>query len=167
MKTREDLVRSAREYVGCSVRETPETIRSFWKAVQDSRTDSVRAADNFWSWCAAFVSAMFANIGEPFQHEHGGGIAFVPYLIEHARSVGAFRDPADFPAGPWYEPDPGDLIFFQENKSRPDHVGIVEEFDEYTRQITTIEGNLSGAVGRRTWNLGDGRIVGFGVFLNE
>lgn len=61
-------------------------------------------------------------------------------------------------AGRYYtrNPQPGDQIFFGDF----DHTGIVESVTEDA--ITTIEGNTSSQVARRTYSRYDGWITGFG-----
>jgi len=70
-----------------------------------------------------------------------------------------------------YVPQPGDYIFYDwqdgtdyaatDNKGAPDHVGVVEKVSGQT--ITVIEGNMSGAVGRRTLKVNGRYIRGYGV----
>lgn len=72
--------------------------------------------------------------------------------------------------GIWIEdgtitPQPGDIILFnwddntQPNDGYSDHIGFVESVSG--RTITTIEGNKSQAVGRRTLTVGAGNIRGY------
>lgn len=72
--------------------------------------------------------------------------------------------------GIWIEdgtitPQPGDIILFnwddntQPNDGYSDHIGYVESVSG--RTITTIEGNKSQAVGRRTLTVGAGNIRGY------
>lgn len=72
--------------------------------------------------------------------------------------------------GIWIEdgsikPQPGDIILFnwddstQSNDGFADHIGVVEQ--QYGNTIVCIEGNMNGAVGRRTINVGWGYIRGF------
>lgn len=58
------------------------------------------------------------------------------------------------------DPQPGDQIFFTYRPGEVSHTGIVEKVDGET--VTTIEGNTSDMVARRTYQLGDSRIAGFG-----
>lgn len=70
----------------------------------------------------------------------------------------------------WFEdgtitPEVGDIITFnwdsdsQPNDEFADHIGLVESVSNGV--ITTIEGNSSNMVRRRTYNVGDGNIRGF------
>lgn len=54
------------------------------------------------------------------------------------------------------DPEPGDQIFF----NNYDHTGIVEKIENGV--ITTIEGNTSNQVARRTYSIGSSRIDGYG-----
>ena len=58
------------------------------------------------------------------------------------------------------DPQPGDQIFITYRPGEISHTGIVEKVDGET--VTTIEGNTSDMVARRTYQLGDSRIAGFG-----
>lgn len=57
-------------------------------------------------------------------------------------------------------PQPGDQIFFTYRPGEISHTGIVETVNGAT--VTVIEGNSSDGVARRTYQLGDSRIHGFG-----
>ncbi len=105
-------------------------------------------------WCAAFVSVVGAANGLSrwvFPE------CSCPRMLERYRA-----------AGRWQEEDaavprPGDLILYGWNDAGrgdylgpPDHVGIVETVEG--GELTAIEGNLGGAVGRRRIAL-DGRFI--------
>lgn len=63
-------------------------------------------------------------------------------------------------AGRWYKtPQPGDQIFFDYGGGIA-HTGIVESVS--TTSVTTIEGNTSDMVARRTYNLNNSSIAGYG-----
>lgn len=90
-----------------------------------------------YAWCAAWVSTVLrrADIGE--------GVTSTSCTVMQ-RSMSE--------SDKWSEPDdwpiPGDVIFFDwdNNKAeeRPlDHTGICVEFNEYTKQITYVNGNGS------------------------
>ena len=66
-------------------------------------------------------------------------------------------------AGRWHKnaPNPGDQIFFSYSVGEYSHTGIVEEVNGDT--VTTIEGNSSDSVGRRSYNIGNLSIVGYGT----
>lgn len=62
--------------------------------------------------------------------------------------------------GAWYgAPQPGDQIFFLSNGSI-EHTGVVESVSNST--VTTIEGNTSDMVARRSYPLTSAKIAGYG-----
>lgn len=65
--------------------------------------------------------------------------------------------------GRWHEknPSPGDQIFFSYSLNEYSHTGLVESVS--SSSITTIEGNTSNMVARRTYNINDSRIIGYGT----
>lgn len=65
-------------------------------------------------------------------------------------------------AGRFYDrqPEPGDQIFFTYQSGEVSHTGIVETVSGGT--LTTIEGNTSDSVGRRSYAVGSSAIYGFG-----
>lgn len=58
------------------------------------------------------------------------------------------------------DPQPGDQIFFTYQPGEISHTGIVEKVEGGT--VTTIEGNTSDMVARRSYSIGDSRIAGYG-----
>ena len=58
------------------------------------------------------------------------------------------------------DPQPGDQIFFTYRPGEISHTGIVEKVEGGT--VTTIEGNTSDMVARRSYSIGDSRIAGYG-----
>ncbi|HEY9695850.1 MAG TPA: peptidoglycan-binding protein [Trichocoleus sp.] len=84
-------------------------------------------------WCAMFVSWVFAHEGMPLSFTTKKGFAYCPSGM------------AGFKArGQWHVsgPRPGDVVFFNWDGGRVDHVGIVESVNK-DGSITTIEGNTS------------------------
>lgn len=65
--------------------------------------------------------------------------------------------------GRWHEKNPnvGDQIFFSYKLGEYSHTGLVESISAST--ITTIEGNTSNMVARRTYNINDSKIIGYGT----
>ena len=65
--------------------------------------------------------------------------------------------------GRWHEKNPsaGDQIFFSYNLNEYSHTGLVESVSGST--IVTIEGNTSNMVARRTYNINDTHIIGYGT----
>lgn len=61
-----------------------------------------------------------------------------------------------------YSPAPGTLIFFDWNgDGTSDHVGIVEKTEGST--VYTVEGNSSDAVNKRSYDINNGTIMGYGI----
>lgn len=119
-----------------------------------ARSYSVKYTDH---WCDTTVSAVFIKLHAV---ELIGGTECG--VEEHTK---LFKK-----AGIWYEdgtvtPKPGWIIVYnwdktvQPNDGYADHIGFVEAVNGNT--ITTIEGNLSGYVARRTIKVADGRIRGY------
>lgn len=57
-------------------------------------------------------------------------------------------------------PQPGDQIFFSYQEGEVSHTGLVVEVTSYG--VTTVEGNTSDMVARRSYALSDARIYGYG-----
>ena len=118
------------------------------------------------SWCASFVvwCARQADVGSSIIRNTGFADADDFGVTYRGRS-------ADRKTGINYTPKSGDLIFFDwayngycyksPASSYGDHVGIVESVSGGT--VTTIEGNSSNRVQRRTYSLSDQEIKGYGV----
>ena len=104
-------------------------------------------------WCVMFVSfcAQYAGFDESlFPHD-----ANCAKFIKKIEGRGAYMD-----AKAGYTPQPGDLVFFDLDEfAGVDHVGIVESVDG--DMVTTVDGNVSGMVDRRTRPLTGKQIVGF------
>ena len=102
----------------------------------------------FVSWCANECGYIDAGIIPRFAGCQWQGI---PWFQER----GLWQEPG-------YVPAPGDIIFFDwEQDGVSDHVGIVEYVEGNT--VHTVEGNTSNSVARRSYPLGSGVIVGYGV----
>ena len=89
-------------------------------------------------WCAYFVSWCAAQAGAPIG-EGGSGLGSVAGITSWAQATGRFTT----------QPAPGELILFG-----TEHVGIVESVAP-DGTITTIEGNTSNGVHRRTHSPSD------------
>lgn len=73
------------------------------------------------------------------------------YSAMYYRNAGQFHT-----AGP----QPGDQIFFTYSPGEVSHTGVIESVSGTT--VTTIEGNTSDSVGRRSYPIGSGNIYGYG-----
>lgn len=108
-------------------------------------------------WCACFVSWAAAQLEEEC-------LAAVPYFCNVDDGMEKFQS-GDF--GTWrdrgYPPTPGDCVFFDwSGGDDPAHVGVVFYVDGEGK-VYTIEGNSSGRVALRAYELDDPCILGYGV----
>lgn len=131
--------------------------------VQVALTQEGNGGDTYWSWygftkreewCACFVSWCADQCG----YIEGGVIpkfSLCSAGMEWFESRGQFMDSS-------YVPASGDLVFFDwGNDGSVDHVGIVESVVDGT--VYTVEGNSGDKVARRSYPIGYGQIVGYGV----
>lgn len=109
------------------------------KIFYDYYSDHVTAFHS-GDWCACFVSCILLMSGNTCA-------GFPSLYCPTARNAGV-------KAGKnvsVYNAKPGDVIFFNwDNNQNADHVGICESVNVTKRTITTIDGNVSNRVGRRT-----------------
>jgi hypothetical protein len=144
-----DLVRIAQEQLG--LKEVPDGCN----CGPDIQKFLGSSSGEFW--CADFVSWVYQQAGHPFTGGNDGGwrIAWVPGMHDWLATNGIWHDRvANDPQAPM----PGDVITFRDD----DHVGIVEKVDGTA--VSTIEGNSSNQVARRTYPDGanNTEIVGWG-----
>ena len=150
---REDILAVAKSQLGYE-----ESKRNFIVRPDGSVQGYTRYGDwyglEYEEWCAMFVSFClnYAQIpAADFPRESG----CQPW-IEDLAWIGLYEDDEDK-----YEPQPGDLIFFQwENDDRASHVGIVEYVAD--GWVHTIEGNSAASVRRQEYALTDRVIIGYG-----
>ena len=119
----------------------------------DSFAGFYNGPKNGYPWCDLFVKVFGEKLGREM-------------LCQPMKSMGAgclysaqyYKD-----AGRWHRtsPNPGDQIFFSYSSGEYSHTGIVEEVTGNT--ITTIEGNTSDQVARKTYSINDFGIVGYGT----
>lgn len=109
-------------------------------------------------WCDLFNDWLFVKtFGEKLgremlcQPEKSMGAGCL-YSAQYYKDAGRFHRNA---------PQPGDQIFFSYSPGEYSHTGIVEEVTGDT--VVTIEGNTSDSVGRRTYNIGNQSIAGYGT----
>lgn len=105
-------------------------------------------------WCACYVSWGIDQVKE--------SLSDVPKYANVDDFMAYFSDDMWKAAGG--APIPGDLVFFDwivNSEKNPQHVGVVLGVgDDF---IYTIEGNSSGKVSLRRYDLDDPRILGYGV----
>ncbi len=112
-----------------------------------------------YPWCAAFVSFCLRRALVP--------TSIAPTHVNCTSWVNIFKKGVNdyrFFAPSGYDPIMGDIIFFKTNSGTTrisDHVGLVLGASD--THVYTIEGNTSGGVFTRTYERGDGKIIGYAV----
>ena len=107
-------------------------------------------------WCDVFVDFCFCeafgiNTGAAMTYQRvGNGSALCSKSAEYYKNNGAWST----------TPQQGAQAFFYYNGAI-NHTGIVESVG--TSTFTTIEGNTSDMVARRTYNIGASSVAGFGI----
>ena len=112
---------------------------------------------NGYAWCDVFVDWCFyqacgknASIAQSIQCQTGDLGAACQFSAQYYKSAGRWTT----------TPTVGAQIFFYSGGGI-NHTGIVEKFDG--TYVTTIEGNTSDMVARRTYGRYDGSIAGYGL----
>lgn len=122
------------------------------------RTDWYNGAKQSFPWCDLWYDWLFYK---SFGEETGRLMLCQP---KYSAGAGCLYSAEYYKqAGRWHKnaPQPGDQIFFSYSPGEYSHTGIVEEVNGDT--VTTIEGNTSDSVGRRTYNVGNQSIAGYGT----
>ncbi len=112
---------------------------------------------NGYAWCDVF--------NDWLHYKAWGAKLAMQVLCQPERSAGAgclYSASYYKAAGRWHttDPWPGDQIFFSYSHGEISHTGIVESVNG--NAIVTIEGNTSNMVARRSYDINDSSIVGFG-----
>ena len=103
--------------------------------------------------------AMFASF---CLHYAGVPKTSVPYASSCSQWVEQLQSAGLYESAEECFPEPGFLVFFDtDGDSSADHVGIVTEADGET--ISTVEGDIGGAVETRSYSEGDSTILGYCV----
>ena len=108
---------------------------------------------NYNPWCAMFVSWCAAQAG--ILYSVVPRYCYCPYGVNEYQSIGRFSS-----RNSGYIPKRGDVIFYQEG-GVSSHTGIVTGVSGNT--VYTVEGNTSDMVARRTHNINDTYILGYGM----
>ncbi len=112
-----------------------------------------------YPWCASFITFCLKRAEIPK--------SICPQHVNCSSWLEIFEKGSDnysFKAVGSYTPIMGDIVFFKNSatSTRPsDHVGIVLAADE--KNVFTIEGNASGGVVFRTYEMTNSKLVGFAV----
>lgn len=97
------------------------------------------------NWCACFASCILMMADAKCAGFPG---VYCPTMRDAGVAAGAAVSIANAKAG--------DVAYFNwDANTRADHVGIVESVDANARTITSIDGNVSNSVGRRTRRWGE------------
>lgn len=111
-----------------------------------------------YAWCCAFVSWCLTHAGAPA----GSFIVEVscPRMMKYLSEKGRY-----FQSETAFLPKAGDLIFFGNPNSAPNHIGIVTGVEN--NKVHTIEGNKLGLVTRASYDVNDTQVRGYGRILME
>ena len=124
----------------------------------DANPEFYNGSKQSFPWCDLFYDYLFVKC---FGFEMGRLMLCQP---KYSAGAGCLYSAEYYKqAGRWHKnaPHPGDQIFFSYSPGEYSHTGIVEEVNGDT--VTTIEGNTSDSVGRRTYNIGNQSIAGYGT----
>ena len=124
----------------------------------DSLPNFYNGAKNGFAWCDIFVDWLFVKT---FGEEKGREMLYQPEKSAGAGclySAGYYKQ-----ANAFHRTNPrlGDQIFFSYSPGEYSHTGIVVDVNGNT--ITTVEGNTSDSVGRRTYETSNRSIAGYGT----
>ena len=158
-KTRDAICGLANTWLGRNEcegthKEIIDIYNSFAPAI--ARNYRVKYTD---SWCATFISALAIKLGYT---------GIIPlecscyYMIEKAKKMGIWQEDDA------YIPTKADIVMYDwqdkgigDNKSAPDHVGLVVSVDINAKSFIVIEGNYSDSVRCRTLKFNDKYIRGY------
>lgn len=123
----------------------------------DNLRNFYNGGKNGYPWCDVFYDWLFvkcfgAELGrqmlcQPLNSAGAGCLYSVQYYKQHGRWITG-------------TPEPGDQIFFSYAAGEYSHTGLVESVSGGI--VTTIEGNTSDSVGRRSYAVGSSTIAGYG-----
>lgn len=123
----------------------------------DSLRNFYNGGKNGYAWCDVFYDWLFVKcfgpelgrqmLCQPLNSAGAGCLYSVQYYKQYGRWVTG-------------TPEPGDQIFFSYAPGEYSHTGLVESVSGGV--VTTIEGNTSESVGRRSYAVGSSTIAGYG-----
>ena len=124
----------------------------------DAIPDYYNGKKNGYAWCDIFVDWCFVKC---FGAEKGRQMLYQPLQSAGAGclySAGYYKQ-----ANAFHRTNPrlGDQIFFSYSPGEYSHTGIIVDVNGNT--ITTVEGNTSDSVGRRTYETSNRSIAGYGT----
>lgn len=159
MRSRYEVVKLARSWLGRNEADgTYKYIIDIYNAYPGGLARGIKM-EYKWAWCACTWSALAVALGYtdimPIEISCG-------FLIEEAKKMGIWQERDD------YIPLPGDAILYDwddngigDNKSWPDHVGVVDYVNKEAGYMTVVEGNYNDAVKKRTISINGKYIRGF------
>lgn len=156
--TREKIVALAQTWIGRKESDGTHKyiIDTYNKIKPLPRGYKVKYTDE---WCATFISALGYSLN---------ALDIIPAECSCSKMIEGFKALGTWKEDDSYTPKPGDILFYDwqdsgkgENKSNPDHVGIVEKVEG--KQLTIIEGNKNEAVARRYLEINGRYIRGYGL----
>ena len=124
----------------------------------DALPDFYNGKKNGYAWCDIFVDWLFVKT---FGEEKGRQMLYQP---EQSAGAGCLYSAGYYKqANAFHRTNPmvGDQIFFSYSSGEYSHTGIVVDVNGNT--ITTVEGNTSDSVGRRTYETSNYSIAGYGT----
>ena len=124
----------------------------------DALPDFYNGKKNGYAWCDIFVDWCFVKC---FGEEKGREMLYQPKQSAGAGclySAGYYKQANAFHRS---NPRVGDQIFFSYSPGEFSHTGIIVDVNGNT--ITTVEGNTSDSVGRRTYETSNRSIAGYGT----
>ena len=123
----------------------------------DKVTGFYNGRKNGYAWCDVFFDWLFVTcfgaalaMKMLYQPTYSAGAGCL-YSAQYYKNNGKFTT----------VPAVGNQIFFSYSAGEVSHTGLVVGVSDSV--ITTIEGNTSDGVYKRTYNRGDGRIYGYGI----
>lgn len=124
----------------------------------DALPDFYNGKKNGYAWCDIFVDWLFVQC---FGAEKGRQMLYQPEQSAGAGclySAGYYKQANAFHRA---NPRVGDQVFFSYSAGEYSHTGIIVDVNGNT--ITTVEGNTSDSVGRRTYETSNRSIAGYGT----
>lgn len=124
----------------------------------DAIPDYYNGKKNGYAWCDIFVDWLFVQC---FGAEKGRQMLYQP---EQSAGAGCLYSSGYYKQhNAFHRTDPrvGDQVFFSYSPGEYSHTGIVVDVNGNT--ITTVEGNTSDSVGRRTYETSNRSIAGYGT----
>ena len=123
----------------------------------DNYPEFYNGKKNGYAWCDIFVDWLFVSV---FGVDRGREMLYQPLQSAGAGCLYSAQYYKENRAFNRADPQVGDQIFFSYSSGEYSHTGIVVDVNGNT--ITTVEGNTSDSVGRRTYETSNRTIAGYG-----